>query len=273
MTVDQSESDSGPETTRVRSAVNPVRYVRVGVGSPQEISGEIVAESLVCISVNGKELSSFMCSPSDLEELALGFLYNEGLISGMDDVRSVHLSKGDTCADVWLNRLDFTVPERSIVTAGCGGGITFDDLSQSHEPLTSEIVVRSDVLVNHMKELHLGAQFYKRARGIHTAALANDQTLLLQVEDVGRHNCLDKLAGAALLNDIETRDRIILSSGRVSSEMVNKARRLEAPIICSRTSPTSLSVALAEAWNLTIVAYLRQDRMRIYSHQERILLD
>lgn len=70
--------------------------------------------------------------------------------------------------------------------------------------------------------------------------------------------------------NVVTQDKILLSSGRISSEMINKARRMGIPIICSRTSPTSLSVALAEAWNITIVAYLRQDRMRIYTHPERI---
>ncbi len=121
-----------------------------------------------------------------------------------------------------------------------------------------------------MKKLHLGAHLYQRARGIHTAAFADSGDLMLQVEDIGRHNCLDRLAGAALRSKIDTRDRILLSSGRISSEMINKARRLQTPIVCSRTSPTSLSVALAEAWGITLVAYLRQDRMRIYTHPERL---
>ena len=117
---------------------------------------------------------------------------------------------------------------------------------------------------------------YQAARGVHTAMLADpcaptDECLLLQVEDIGRHNCLDKLQGAALLAGIATKDRVLLSSGRISSEMINKARRLETPIVCSRTSPTGLSVALAEAWNITIVAYIRQDRMRVYTHPERVL--
>ena len=106
--------------------------------------------------------------------------------------------------------------------------------------------------------------------GVQTCALPISQ-LLLQKEDIGRHNCLDKLRGAALLAGLETEGKILLTSGRISSEMINKARRLGTPIVCSRTSPTSLSVALADAWNITLVAYLRQDRMRIYTHPERIL--
>ena len=242
----------------------------IGTGFSKTISGEIVDESLVCISVNGQELATIMCSPKDLDELALGFLYNEQIISGSAEVRSIHVSKSDSCVDVWLHDATFEPPERRIITAGCGGGVTFDDLSQAHEPLKSEIYTTSDQLAKLMSEVHVGAELYQRARGIHTAALANGKEIVLQVEDVGRHNCLDKLAGAALKKGIATRDCILLSSGRISSEMINKARRLQTPILCSRTSPTGLSVALAEAWNITLVAYVRQKRMRIYSHKERI---
>jgi FdhD protein len=250
--------------------VRDVQYFSITPGSTSHIDGEIVDEALVCISVNGHELATFMCTPTDLEMMALGFLYNEKFIEGMADVRSVHVSKNDTCVDVWLRDTSFDPPKRGIVTAGCGGGITFDDLSEKHPPLNSNIEASPELLADLMKQMHLGAELYQRARGIHTAALADDAGLLAQVEDVGRHNCLDKLAGLALLEGITTKDHIILSSGRISSEMINKARRLETPLVCSRTSPTGLSVALAEAWNITIVAYLRQRRMRVYSRPERI---
>jgi FdhD protein len=254
-----------------RSGAQPIRYISLNGGSPQEVVGQVVEESLVCISVNGQELATFMASPFDLDHLALGFLHNEGLINSLDDVRSLHISQNDTCVDIWLHNLDFEKPERAIITAGCGGGITFDDLSERHAPLPSVLSVTPAELATLMRRMHLGARVYQGARGIHTAALADREAILLQVEDVGRHNCLDKLRGRALVEGVDTADRVLLTSGRVSSEMINKARRLGTPIVCSRTSPTSLSVALAESWNMTIAAYVRQDRMRIYSHPERIL--
>lgn len=256
--------------SEIDSGVQPASYLSISSGSEQQVRGEVVDEVLACISVNGEELTRYMCSPHQLDQLAMGFLYNEGLISSGDDVRSVHVSKKRTCVDIWLQDADFEAPKRPIVTAGCGGGVTFDDLSGKHDPIQSNLTVRAEELAILMREVHLGAELYQRARGIHTAALAGEGEILLQVEDVGRHNCLDRLAGAALSSNVATRDHILLSSGRISSEMINKARRLQTPIVCSRTSPTSLSVALAKAWNITLVAYLRKDRMRLYTHPERV---
>lgn len=253
--------------------VRPAHYVTVHAGQAQEIDGWVVEEAQICISVNGAELATLMASPRDLREMAVGFLANEGLIDSLDEIRHVDVSNNGTCADVWLHDLAFEKPRKFVITSGCGGGLTFDDLSAQHAPLASQLTASPAQLAALMRQMHLGAALYQQARGIHTAALAAGNEILLQVEDIGRHNCLDKLRGAALLQGIETRDRVLLSSGRISSEMINKARRLGAPIVCSRTSPTSLSVALAAAWNITLVAYLRQDRMRIYTHPERVLSD
>jgi FdhD protein len=258
------------ETAEITPAgAKAVTYISLGEGFVQDVDGEVVDESHTCIAVNGQELATFMCSPKELDWMALGFLYNEGLIHALDEVRSLHTSTNETCVDVWLHDLDKELPKRFIITAGCGGGVTFDDLSMQHDPLTADVTVRPEQLAGLMRQLHLGAELYQRARGIHTAVLADSDGILIQVEDIGRHNCLDKLAGAALMQGVETNGRILLSSGRISSEMINKARRLGTPIVCSRTSPTSLSVALAESWNMTIVAYLRQDRLGVYTHPER----
>lgn len=250
------------------SGVQPIEYISIRKGGPINTKHEIVDEALACISLNGIELANFMCSPIDIDKLALGFLYNEGIIDTMEDIKSLHLSKSH-CADIWINK-EFEMPERMIVTAGCGGGVTFDDLSTRHQPLYSDIITTPEKISGLMKQAHLGSKLYQRAGGIHTAALSDGNVLLIQVEDMGRHNCIDKLAGAALQDKIDTANKILFSSGRISSEMINKARRMEIPIVCSRTSPTRLSVDLAKEWNITIVGYLRQKNMRIYSAPDRI---
>ena len=255
----------------MKGSAKPVKLVSVVNGRAQAIEAEVVTEGLSCISVNGVEMATWMCSPNDLDLMALGFLANEGIISSLADVRDVHVSRQKSCVDVWLQDAAYTPPTRAIVTAGCGGGITFDDLSEQYEPLPSTLSADPALLAELMRGMHQGAAVYQRARGIHTAALADAGGIWLQVEDIGRHNCLDKLRGAALKAGRPTADNILLSSGRISSEMITKARRMGTPIVCSRTSPTSLSVALAEAWGIAIVAYLRQDRMRLYTHPARVL--
>ena len=258
------------------AGARPARYISLNGNGAQVIDGLVVDEAVACVSVYGIELATFMCTPCDLVDLATGFLYNEAIIDSLDDIRACHTSKNGTCVDIWLHNMEFERPRRAIITAGCGGGLTFDDLSAAHEPISSDLRVTPEQLSALMRQVHLGAELYQTARGIHTAALAEagapgDEHLLLQVEDIGRHNSLDKLQGAALRAGIPTLGRVILSSGRISSEMINKARRLGAPIVCSGTSPTSLSVALADTWNITLVAYLRQDRMRVYTHPERVI--
>src|SRR5207245_10379420 len=106
---------------------------------------------------------------------------------------------------------------------------------------------------------------YRASRGIHGAALSDGERLLVVAEDVGRHNAVDKIKGAALLRGIPTEDRILLSTGRISSEMLLKAARMGVPLVASRTSPTEMAVALAEQLNVTVCGYVRSDSLHLYA--------
>jgi FdhD protein len=214
-----------------------------------------------------------MSTPRQQDALALGFLANEGVIDTIADVRALHICPSGGCVDVWLGTSTFEPPRRMILTSGCGGGVTFDDLSAEHEPLHSDLRVTPDQLWAMMDALNQSAALYSRSRGVHTSNLSNGAHPLLVAEDVGRHNTLDKLRGLALQQNITTKDRILVTTGRVSSEMINKARRMEVPIIASRTSPTSLSLKLAQAWNITLIGYLRRNSMNVYANPERVLLE
>jgi len=236
----------------------------------EAVEEEVIEEGFVSIFVNGLELATVMSSPRDQDRLALGFLCNEGIINGIADVRAVHVCPSGACVDVWLKRADYVRPNRLILTSGCGGGVTFDDLTGTIEPLNSQVTIAPARLSELMIETQQRGTLYARSRGVHTAALSDGKRIVAIAEDVGRHNTVDKLRGACLIEGIEPRGMILLCTGRISSEMINKAARMGCPIVASRTSPTSLSVQLAREWNITLAGYVRRDSMNVYAHPERL---
>jgi FdhD protein len=233
--------------------------------------GDVIEEAFISIYVNGLEIATIMATPHEQELLALGFLKNEGLLESLDDIEILYIGKNGCCVDIWLNQ-KVIKPERVVITSGCGGGVTFDDPVVGIEPLESAICLDVDLLRQVFRKLQPPNSLYARSRGVHAAGLLDpqNQQLLVIVEDVGRHNTLDKLAGACLKMDIETQQRVLLSTGRISSEMMRKAAMMGCPIVASRTSPTSMSVEMARAWNITLVGYVRQGSLRVYSCPERI---
>lgn len=257
--------------TTHQKGIHPTTYILFRDDEPGWEEKAVIEEGLVCIYVNGAELATFMCTPHHLEELALGFLRSEGFIQSPDDIRLLKISAAEHCVDIWLHDTDFTPPTRRIITSGCGGGVTFDDLSRRQESLDSTATVHPRQIRELMQKLHQASELYNEVRGVHTSALSDGRQLLLVAQDVGRHNTIDRLWGQAMQKGIATKDRILLASGRISSEMLNKAAKMQIPIVVSRTSPTSLSVELGRAWNVTIVGYARGRNFRVYSVPERIL--
>jgi FdhD protein len=258
-------------TAKKQKGIQPTTYVVYRGDEPDLEEKAVIEEGLVCIYVNGAELATFMCTPHNLEELAFGFLRSEGFIQSLDDIRLLTISVAERCVDIWLRDTDFTPPTRRIVTSGCGGGVTFDDLSARQERLHSEVTIQPHEIRELMQKLHQASELYNEVRGVHTSALSDGRQLLLVAQDVGRHNTIDRLWGQAMQKGITTKNRVLLASGRISSEMLNKAAKMEIPIVISRTSPTSLSIELGRAWNITIVGYARGRNFRVYSVPERIV--
>lgn len=275
-----------------------LNYIEWDGAKATSINRPVIAETPWVLYLDGRELLTFMCSPTHLHCLALGFLKSEGLIDTLDDVWQLKVFLDEnrvymyfpaagldgelhmpTCAEaggsitVQLKRAARALPERRVLTSGCGGGITFDDLSGERPPLQSDVRVTARQIVGLMRELNYQARLYRQSRGVHTSALSDGERLLVLAEDVGRHNTLDKIRGEVLLQGIDTKDRILLTSGRISSEMITKARKMEVPIVASRTSPTATSVRLAEAWNMTLIGYVRAPQLRVYTGSERVVFE
>ncbi len=251
----------------------PFTYQVIEGDKVRAIEGGVIDEQLLSIYVNGESLATMMCSPLQLEALTVGFLYNEALIESADEIALLQLNTTNAVADVILTRDEVTLPRRMILTTGCGGGVTGQELSKEFPALESPFRTRPAVILRLMRQLQGAARLYNAVRGVHTAVLGAESGLLVSAEDVGRHNAIDKVAGLALLDGIDSRDRILLTSGRISSEMLGKARRMGVPLVASRTAPTSVTVELAEAWKICVVGYVRAGSMRVYTNGWRLGLD
>ena len=237
----------------------------------EEVHGDVVREQPLTLHVDGVRFLTLLCSPMQLEALVLGYLWMEKIIQGVDDVTALTVSAVDGRADVTL-RAPVELPTERILTSGCGGGITFRIDHRLFPRLHSSRRVSPQDLAARMKDLFAAAVHYRASRGIHGAALADAGRLLVIAEDVGRHNAVDKVKGEALLRGIPTDDAILLTTGRISSEMLLKAARMGVPVVASRTSPTEMAVGLAEQLNITVCGYVRGDALNVYAG-DAVLMD
>jgi FdhD protein len=239
-------------------------YLRIKGNRADEVCGEVVREQPLTVWVNGERFLTLLCTPVMVEALIVGYLWMEKVVGGLDEIARLEVSPVDGRADVTLTH-PVELPTERILTSGCGGGITFRIDHRLFPRLHSDLRVRPEQLASQMKALFDAAVNYQRSRGIHGAALSDGARLLVVAEDVGRHNAVDKVKGEALLRGIPTEDRILLSTGRVSSEMLLKAARMGVPVVASRTSPTEMAVALAEQLNITVCGYVRPESLNLYA--------
>ncbi len=219
------------------------------------------------IYVNLREFVTILCTPTKQNCLVLGFLYSEGIISGMGDVAMMRVCDQESEVDVRLSNPDFEMPAKRKLTSGCGGGATFTIEGQR---VDSDLVITPGEVLSLMKKLQEKMELYRFSGGVHASALCDANELLVMAEDIGRHNTLDKIQGECLLEGLSTRDRLLLSTGRVSSEMLLKAAKMGVPVVVSRHSPTGRSISLARELGIALVGYARGSRLLVYSHPERL---
>jgi FdhD protein len=253
-------------------AVKRLGYRRWEAGSFRPVDAEVIAEAAVTLTVNGEAWLSFLCTPRDLEAFAVGFLYNEGVIAARAEVGTVEVCGRGDLVDVWLTH-GAERPSQWRRTSGCTGGVTASDAEAAEAAYAIDdggLVLRPAEITGLIVRLFEAQDLHRSAGGVHTSALADGTRVLVCVEDIGRHNTFDKIAGRCLLDSIAPARPVLVTTGRVSSEMMQKAARFGAAVVISRTSPTSLSVELAERWGITLVGYARPDRFDVYAHGERI---
>ena len=163
---------------------------------------------------------------------------------------------------------------KKTITSGCGRGITFTDTAslKNLPPNKTLITVSPEEIQNLLKEFRSISELFMQTGGVHSAALADRQKIHLFAEDIGRHNAVDKLIGKAFLEGIPVEDKILLSSGRISGEIMTKVIRNRLPIMISRTAPTCMAITYAEDHGITLIGFARGNRMNIYTHPQRVVL-
>jgi FdhD protein len=230
-------------------------------------SVHVPSEMELTICVNRQELVTILCTPIKLNYLVLGFLYGEGIISGVGNVVMMRVCEDDGLADVRLSNPAYKLPTQRIITPACGSGKLF---KTQGERIDSGLVATPAEVLSLMKQLQEQMVLYRLTGGVHTSALAETGNLLVVAEDIGRHNTLDKIQGECLTRRIPTRDRLLLITGRVSSEMLLKAAKMQVPVVVSQHSPTGSAVSLARDLGITLVGHARGRRLLVYSHPERL---
>jgi FdhD protein len=242
--------------------------------SDAEIS--VIGEISLKIYINGIEYASLLCLNQLTEELALGFLYSEGVIDTIDDVASI--SYNERLFAVMINLVAGKSVEKCeslrSVTSGCGKCFTYiNPLKQDKFiALSGDEKYSLGDIMRSMKDFERRSEIYKTVGGVHSVLFQHHDFSVFN-EDIGRHNCFDKIAGVLLKNRKMNLigGGILFVSGRVSSEIITKVIRMGAPVLVSRSTPTSAAVNLARQYNVTLLGYVRKYSGYIYSGEERLV--
>ena len=242
----------------------------------RDITKKVIAEISLKVMVNGAELVSVLCLNQYQEELALGFLYNEGVVNSYADIENVYFN--DKMLAVIVNLKEGIIIDRQeslrSLTTGCGKCYTYiNPLKKSqYRTVQSDMTYSMNTILNLMNNFVTRSNIYIDVGGVHSVLLHTADYEIL-VEDIGRHNCFDKIAGLMLKeNNLDLFGQaIVFVSGRISSEIMTKIIRMGVPVLVSKSTPTSAAVKLAQQHNVTLLGYVRKNGGYIYSCPERLI--
>ncbi|RNB85547.1 formate dehydrogenase accessory sulfurtransferase FdhD [Brevibacillus panacihumi] len=240
---------------------------------------EIVTEYPLTIFLNDEEFATIVCTPADLEEMVIGFLAAEGAIKQYDEIKQLTIDEAQGFAYVDLHQktqLSQSFFSKRRITSCCGKSrqsFYFFSDARTAKPVEGATTITPAQGIRLMQELQSTSEIHRQTGGVHNAALCTPDGPVLQYSDIGRHNALDKIYGECLRKGISTQDKILVFSGRISSEVLLKAAKIGAGIILSKSAPTELALQLAEELNITAVGFVRNGKMNVYTHAQRIQLD
>ncbi|WP_404407371.1 formate dehydrogenase accessory sulfurtransferase FdhD [Jeotgalibacillus malaysiensis] len=260
-------------------SVKKRKILKVTDGEAAWVEDSIVTEQVLTIKLNGEEFVTVVCSPEYMEDLAVGYLTAEGVIRSAKDISSVRLDPKGGFIHVTaehLNPLYGSLQNKRYITSCCGGsrqGFVFASDAMTAKTMTEQSVkLKPEQCFNLMQKLQHSADTFKETGGVHNAALCTEDDIVLSRMDIGRHNALDKIYGHCLRNDISVKNKVIVFSGRLSSEILLKVAKIGCEMVISKSAPTERALDLAEELNMTTVGFVRGNSFNVYTCPERIKL-
>ncbi|MCX6689561.1 MAG: formate dehydrogenase accessory sulfurtransferase FdhD [Methanoregula sp.] len=228
---------------------------------------EVVVEDPIAVFVNGRHAVTAVMSPVELEDFVTGYLFTEQIIKGVDEIESIKIEK-NRISVITTNLFKVLGPKKTILS-GCGGSTSYIDAAKLPK-IQSPLTISADAIRDAQRSLP-DSEVHRTTGGIHMVALLNRKQVITIAEDIGRHNAVDRVIGYGLRHHVDFSQTYVISSGRISSEMVRKCLIANIPIVVSRSATTTLAVEIAQETGLTVIAFARGGKMNIYTHPERIV--
>ena len=236
----------------------------------------VVVETPFTIFIDGKEVITLLCTPKSLKELSVGFIFSEGWIDSIDDIKKIDIDKESSIAYIDLNRKSSFAESfqgKRTITSGCGKGTLFYNVIDSFKSKKIEAALELDleVIKNNMRDFNKRSELFQETGGVHSCGLYFGDKMLIFEEDIGRHNALDKIIGKALMDGIDLKDKMVFTSGRISSEILIKTAKRSISTIVSRSAPTSLAIEMAEELGINLVGFVRGEKLNIYTNRKEYI--
>jgi FdhD protein len=239
---------------------------RVSGDRKEKTDTEVVREFFLTIIVNDYEYAVLSCSPHEPENLVAGYAQSQGLIKTREDIKDIKILDPDRIRISTTRPVD-TSGELAVTSSG---GRSSKIMDVENVNITSRITLSPDQVYSLMDRFERYSKDFKKTGGVHSAAVCDTEKMLVFSEDIGRHNAIDRVFGQCLLEGIPVNDLFLITSGRVSSDILIKAIRREVPVLIARNSPTDLGIELAQKTGITLLGFVRDTGMNIYTGEWRI---
>jgi FdhD protein len=255
--------------------VERVSILRVTESEKGRADDVVVREFPLTIILNNQELVTLLCTPVFLDYLAIGFLASEGLIKSKDEIKKMTVDERRGVVRVETNEEKKQADElvfRRLITSGCGRGASFYSAADiiRQEKVESKTSISAIEVFELVRKFQRRSQIFRTTGGVHSAALCDTKNILIFHEDIGRHNAIDKIFGECILKNISAEGHVIITSGRVSSEILLKVAKGNIPLLISKSAPTDMSVKLAGDLGITLICFVRGKRMNVYANDWRV---